>query len=141
MRVLALDSQGNLYVATDEAIYRLRAPAAPAVDHPPLFTNQSPLLLSGTGAPNSEINALGGQSPATTQADPLTGAFTLAVPLTPNAENRLRIYATSVQGQGLTSAPTEATIFQDNRPPTVHVTKPAPGAFVRGSVDVGGKAT
>lgn len=141
VRALALDPQGNLYVATDEAIYRLRAPAVPAVAHPPQFTNQSPLSLRGTAAPDSEITALGGQAPATTQAEPLTGAFTLSVPLTPDAENRLRIYATSVQGRGLTSAPTEATVLHDSRPPTVHVTKPAPGAFVRGSVDVAGEAT
>lgn len=129
VRGLALDPQGNLYVATKETIYRLRAPTAPTLDRPPEFTNQSPLSLRGTATPDSEISALGGEAPTTAQADPLTGAFNLLVSLTPSTENRLKIYATSLRGQGLTSAPVKVTVSHDDTPPEVTITE-GPGGEI-----------
>ncbi len=69
------------------------------------------------------------------------GQFSFPVTLTANTENHLEIFATAGFGLGLTSAPVKATVFYDSRPPTVYVTKPAPGAFVRGSVEIAGEAT
>jgi hypothetical protein len=141
VRSLAWDPQGQLYVATDETIYRLRAPGAPAIDRPAQFTNCSPLSLQGTAAADSEITVLGGERPAATPVDPLTGTFQLLVPLPANAESHLRIYATNAGGWGLPSAPEEVTVLHDSRAPAVHVTRPSPASFLRGSVEVGGEAT
>lgn len=69
------------------------------------------------------------------------GHLSFPVTLTPNTENHLGLFATARFGLGLTSAPVKATVLYDSRPPTVYVTKPAPGAFVRGSVEVASEAT
>jgi hypothetical protein len=69
------------------------------------------------------------------------GHFSFPITLSPNTETNLEIFATAALGLGLTSAPAKVSLLHDDRPPLVTLTRPAPEAFVRGSVEVAGEAT
>lgn len=136
VRALALHPQGHLYLATADTICRLSAPAKPTIHPVAPFTNHGEVIVGGSAEPGSLVTVVGSAAVASATNDAGSGAFSVAVPLAINAENVLRVYATSLGGQGLTSAPAEVTVLLDNRLPIVHVTRPAPGAFVRGTAEV-----
>jgi glucose/arabinose dehydrogenase len=50
------------------------------------------------------------------------GRFSFPVTLTPNTETHLELFATAAFGLGLTSAPTNVTVVQDDQPPAVTIT-------------------
>src|SRR3989442_12441169 len=59
---------------------------------------------------------LDGRDPLfTTQGDP-GGQFALTIPLAPNTENTLEVFATARGGEGLTGAPAEVTVGHDDVP-------------------------
>jgi RHS repeat-associated protein len=116
---LAFDAEGHLYVAERRhgRALRFAAPGPPMLDPLPAITNQATLTVRGTAAPGAQITLRGGAEPATGLADATTGAFAVDVSLTPNAEQTLRAYATSLGGDGLTSRAAEATLTHDDVPP------------------------
>ena len=116
---LAFDAEGHLYVAERRhgRALRFAAPGPPVLDPLPAITNQATLTVRGTAAPGARITLRGGAEPATGLADATTGAFAVDVSLTPNAEQTLRAYATSLGGDGLTSRAAEATLTHDDVPP------------------------
>lgn len=133
----ALDAEGNLYVSDPPAgrIYRFLAPPPPTFGPLPAATNQPTVTLAGTTEPEAKLTVRGGQAEVHTLADP-QGHFTLAVPLEPDQRHTLAVYATAVQGEGLTGAPATGAILQDSTPPTVTVLTPAEGSRVTGLVPV-----
>lgn len=136
-RGIAFEAAGHLLVAEAGRLLRFAAPAPPVVTVP-AFTNQSPIPMSGRAAPGDLVQAFelaDLMSPlAAATADATTGAFTLSVPLAPNAATRLSFASTAAGGLGLTSAPDSHTIVHDDRPPTVVILEPAAGAHVREGV-------
>ena len=141
---LALGPDGSLYVADGKAgrLLRFRAPPAPTLDAIPEFTNRSPFPVTGTTEPNARVNLFVNDAETpTTGASDAAGAFSLPAPLARNAENALKVFTTAHAGDGLTSAPAEATITHDDIPPSVMFLQPPGGAFVRGTVSVEAQAT
>lgn len=63
------------------------------------------------------------------------------MPLALNAQNTLEVFTTPHGGDGLTSAPAEATLLHDNLPPGVGFLQPSAGAFVRQTITVQAQAT
>jgi hypothetical protein len=62
------------------------------------------------------------------------GAFTLDVPLVPNAVNHVALRAVGHDGAGLASPAVALTIVQDASPPVLAFESPPAGAIVRGAV-------
>lgn len=132
-RGLAIDSFGNLYVADDKGdkkgrIIRFRAPPPPGLIFPS-FTNQSPVTVHGTTQSQSRIDAFLNNSVIPTFFTP-DGAFALILDLLHNTQNSLIGFTTAHNGQGLTSAPAEFTIIQDNIPPVISSLQPVNGSFL-----------
>jgi len=140
---LALDADGNLYVADGSSgrVLRFRAPPAPTLTAPAI-TDQSPLTLTGATRPAARVDlfANGATAPATLTAD-AAGAFATSVTLTLNSTNELEVFATSQRGQGLTSKPADVSVVHDSIQPGLSFQAPPAGAYVRGSVNVQAKAT
>ena len=136
-RGLAFDPTGDLLVVEagkPGRLLRLRAPAPPSISAP-VFTNQSPIAVSGHASPGQLIEAFGTSSLkhpfATTHADPATGAFTLSVLLRDNTDTSFAATATDRGGLGLTSAPASSTIVHDNGLPRLMIQEPPIGEHVR----------
>lgn len=115
-------------------VLRFRAPLGPAPEAP-LFTNQSPLLISGRSGAGDRIDVFQAAEPAlpldTTIADAQSGDFTVRVPLAPNSHTDLSFVATAAAGAGLVSLPAGARILHDDHLPIVTISEPFPGAYVR----------
>jgi hypothetical protein len=129
LRALVLAPEGHLLVATDDTILRLRAPDPPGVAPSGRYTNQPTLALTGTAEPGTQLVVLGGTAPVRTLAHPETGAFTVLVPLTPNAENRLAVHAVGAAGHGLASAATPVAVTHDAVAPETAITAGPPPAL------------
>ncbi len=122
---VALGPEGSLYLADGKAgrLLRFRAPPAPVLDALPAFTNQSPLPAGGTTEPAARVDLfVNDAATPVTGASDASGAFSLTVPLTPNAQNSLHTSATTHAGDGLTSAPARASLTHDNTPPDTEIT-------------------
>ena len=133
-RGLALDTFGNLYVADDRGdkkgrIIRFRAPPLPTLIVPS-FTNQSQLTVQGTTEPQSRIDAFLNSASLPFTISGEAGSFFLTLNLAPNAENSLTLFTTAHLGQGLTSAPAEFTIVDDNIPPVITNLQPLSGSYL-----------
>jgi len=127
VRALAMDPSGHLYVATDDSLFRLQAPAPPTVDPPPLFTSQPILSLTGTAEPGAQVTARGGAASVEALAHPETGAFSLAVSLLPNTAQSLAVHATGAAGLGLAGTAASMQVTHDDQPPeTTPVAGPPP---------------
>lgn len=102
---LALGPDGSLYLADGKAgrLLRFVAPPPPILTVP-LFTNQSPLTLTGTTEPNSRIDTFLNDSIFPPPIQSQDGKFSLSLPLNLNAPNTLAVFATAHSGQGLTRA-------------------------------------
>jgi RHS repeat-associated protein len=144
---LAFQATGHLLAAErsdDEGrVLRFRAPSPP-VFSVPAFTHQSPFPVTGTTAPtlNGRVDLfVNGAATAVTGLSDASGAFSLLVPLTPNAPNTVEGFATAHAGDGLTSPPAEGTITHDATAPVVSFQAPAANAFVRRTVTVQAQAT
>lgn len=121
---VALGPDGSLYVADGKAgrLLRFQAPPAPALNALPTFTSQSPLSVVGETEPAARVDIFVNDAPtAVTGASDASGAFSLAVALAPNAANVLQVFATVHAGDGLTTAPAEATLTHDNTPPDTEI--------------------
>lgn len=138
---LAFDASGNLYVADGKRVLRFLASGVPAVSAP-LFTNQSPLTVTGRTGPRAAVDLFVNDAltPVTVTAD-ATGAFTAQVALALNSRNTLEVFATDHGGDGLTSAPAEAAVVHDSIPPALSFQAPPAGAYVRLGVSVQAQAT
>ena len=117
VRALAMDSQGHLYAATDDTLFRLPAPAPPTVDPTPLFTRLTTLPLTGAAEPGAQITVRGGAAPVEALAHPETGVFSLAVGLLPNTAQTLAVHATGAGGFGLSGAAASVQATHDDQPP------------------------
>jgi sugar lactone lactonase YvrE len=137
---LALDAEGNLYVADDRRVLRFRAPPAPSFTGLPAFTNQSPLTLTGTAEPSARVDLFINESPSPLATTAAGGTFSLAVPLAVNATNEFEASATSHGGRGLTGPAATATILHDGLAPDVVFLRPATRAHVRQTVEVQAQA-
>ena len=143
-RGLALGPDGSLYVADGHSgrLVRFRAPPPPSLAQLPAFTNAAPLAVSGTAVPNARVDLfVNDATTAITGASDTTGAFTIEAPLELNAKNVLDVFVTALLGDGLTSAPAQASITHDGQPPTINFVTPAGNAFVRQTVTVQAQAS
>ena len=140
---LAFDGDGNLYVTDgrDGHVLRFGAPSAPVLSAP-RFTKQPVITLSGTTEVETAIDAYinGKATPVTTGPDKF-GLFSVKAALLSNAENHLHVFATGADGNGLTSAVSEAVVTHDNIAPSLVFTAPAQGATIREPVTVSARAT
>jgi hypothetical protein len=124
---LALDPSGNLYV-TDRSsgeVYRFIAPPSPTVDFVPAATNQRTIVVQGQTQPNTRVSVDGGARRVHVRSD-VSGRFALEVPLRPNALNRLLIYATGDDDDGLNSVPVRRDVVEDEVPPQITATLEPP---------------
>lgn len=131
-RGLAFDGAGNLYLVHQNRglLVRFRAPAPPTLS-PPAFTNQSPLVVTGTTAPGSRIDAfLDDDVHNAFPVETSDGTYTLDLDLRRNASNSLVVFTTTHLGQGLTSAPAAFTIVHDDGPPVISDLAPVNGSFL-----------
>ena len=142
---LAFEPTGDLLVVEggkSGRLLRLYAPDPPSISAP-MFTNRSPIAVAGRASPGQRIEAFDSGALkypfATTHADPTTGAFTLPVPLTHNANTSFSVTATAGGGLGLASAPASRTIVHDNRLPQVVIQEPPIGAHVRALTTLGAR--
>jgi Bacterial Ig domain/NHL repeat len=143
-RGLALGPDGSLYVADGHSgrLLRFRAPPAPTLTGLPAFTRESPLTVTGTGEAIARVDLF--VNDATTGITGFSnneGAFSLAAPLALNAKNTLEVFATARLGDGLTSAPAQASIRHDNQPPSISFVTPLANASVRQTVSVQAQAS
>jgi hypothetical protein len=140
---LAFGPDGSLYVADGRSgrLLRFRAPPAPSLAGLPAFTRESPLTVSGTAVPLARVDLfVNDATTAITGFSDNRGAFSLAAPLALNARNTLEMFATARLGNGLTSAPAQASINHDNQPPAINFVTPPANAFVRQTVSVQAQA-
>lgn len=135
---LAVDADGNLYVAdgSSRQVIRFLAPPPPALGGLAEFTNRSPILVTGKTEPGARVSVLLPGTGAVVAMAAATGAFTVPVAIGPNSETALDVFATAERGDGLTSAPTEARVTHDDVAPSLTFLTPPAGAFVRGTVPV-----
>lgn len=133
---LAFALDGSLYLADGDSgrVFRFHAPRAPSLDEvPPAVTNQREITLRLRGEMGARLTVLGGQFPASAGGDG-AGSAVVSVPLRRNSENHLLVLATGHDGLGLTSAPLELSVTQDDEPPTVELLAPRAGALVRATI-------
>ena len=143
-RGLALGPDGSLYVADGRSgrLLRFRAPPAPSLTGLPAFTRESSLTVSGTAVPIARIDLfVNDAATGITGFSDSGGAFSLAAPLVLNAKNTLEVFATARLGNGLTSAPAQASIRHDNQPPSISFVTPLANASVRQTVSVQAQAS
>ncbi len=146
-RGLTLGPDGSLYLADGTAgrLLRFRAPAPPLLDPLPAFTNQTTITVTGTADPGVRIDIVvlvnTTLTTVVTGSADATGAFSLSVPLTPNATNTLAVFATPAGGTGLSSLPTVVSLTHTSTSPAVALLQPAPGAFVRQTIPLQAQAT
>ncbi len=90
-------------------------PAPPEITPGQSPTNLNPLPLQGLAEPNAaiQVTATGGSASGRASG---TGAFTLQIPLVPNAYNLL--YLTATDAAGNVSLPAQTTILHDGVPPS-----------------------
>ncbi|MDJ0868735.1 MAG: Ig-like domain-containing protein, partial [Myxococcota bacterium] len=128
---LAGNALANAATAAFSTSGDLRRPSAPSFAAPATPTNAASVTLVGSGTPGDQIAVAGGASAVQTSVD-AGGAFSLALPLTPDATNLLVVSATN-PANGL-SASRDVTVVQDATPPVLAVTSPADGSTVPAGV-------
>jgi RHS repeat-associated protein len=136
---LAFGPEGHLYV-TDERpgrILRFVPPPAPTLDALPDVVPGTALALRGSASPGARIDVFVNDAErpttATTEAG---GAFSTVVVIAENTESHLEAFATAAGGEGLSSAPTLASVVHDGDGPDLAFVRPQPGAFARQRVEV-----
>jgi NHL repeat len=141
---LSLGPDGSLYVADGRSgrVVRFPAPPPPRLAEPSAYTSQSPLPVNGTAVPNARIDLFVNDAvTAVTGTSGTAGAFTLQAPLELNAKNGLEVFATALLGDGLTSAPAQASITHDSQPPAINFVTPPANAFLRQTAAVQAQAS
>jgi sugar lactone lactonase YvrE len=140
---LAFDGDGNMYVTDGRGghVLRFRAPSPPVLSAP-RFTKQPVITLPGTAEAETAVDAYinGNATPVTNQPD-ASGRFSVDAALVSNSANSLHVFVTGADGNGLTSAVSEAVVTHDNMAPTLVFTAPAQGATIREPVTVTTQAT
>lgn len=122
-------------------VLRFRAPPPP-MPVAPAFTNRTPLPIGGHALAGDRVQLFEpppGSDPVVTTIAGVSGEFTLAAPLVPNARSTFMFRATAAGGRGLTSAGVMASITHDDVLPRVMALEPAPGAHVRRAVVLRGR--
>jgi hypothetical protein len=143
-RGLALGPDGSLFAADGHSgrLLRFAAPPNPKLNPLPPFTSESPLPVGGTAVPIARLDLfVNDGTTATTGASDNAGVFALKAPLELNARNVLEVFATANLGEGLTSAPTKATLIHDGQAPSVSFVTPPGNAFLRQTVTVQAQAS
>jgi sugar lactone lactonase YvrE len=126
---LMFDAAGNLYVAEQNRgrVVRFNAPATPVLEPPPpTFTNRSSITLRGQAVPGDVVTIVRDRNSIAQASVSTSGAFTLDVPLTANAEQTLSLFATAANGGGLTSLPLAFALMQDQTTPDTIITAGPP---------------
>ncbi len=109
--------------------FNAAAPAAPVVGSVPAALCAASVTLGGTAAPGSVIDVTGGAAAAQAPADATSGAFTVAVLLTPGSVNRLLVTAASAT-TGVVSPPAAVQVVDDCAAPYVVGARLAGGGVV-----------
>jgi hypothetical protein len=141
---LSLGPDGSLYVADGRSgrVVRFPAPPPPRLAEPPAYTSQSPLAVSGTAVPNARIDLFVNDAvTGITGTSGNAGVFTLQAPLKLNAKNGLEAFATALLGDGLTSAPAQASTTHDSQSPAINFVTPPANAFLRQTAAVQAQAS
>jgi RHS repeat-associated protein len=136
---VALGHDGALYVADGKSgrLYRFRAPPAPTLGALPQVTRQPSLAVTGTTEARSKVDVFVDHATnATSGLADTTGHFALGVALSPNRFHSLHVYATTHDGDGLTSPAATAQIVHDDQPPNVVLSAPPAAMHVRRAVQV-----
>ncbi len=125
------DAAGNALAEAVEASFNIidaTPPDPPVVEEviPQSPTREPAVTITGTAEAGSTVRVAGGASTVETPADPETGAFTIEVPLRPDAVNLLQLTAADVSGNR--SAATGVEAVQDSTPPAVSSVAPADGS-------------
>ncbi len=136
-RGMAFDAFGNLYIADGEGrgrgrVIRFRAPPAPYITSP-VFTNQNPLVVSGTTNPNSRVDLFLNDTTEPQTVVTEDGSFSFPLNLNLNAANFVKVFSTAHEGAGLTSVPTELNLTHDNTAPLITNLFPPNGSFQKNS--------
>ncbi|NIO12048.1 MAG: hypothetical protein GTO40_30110, partial [Deltaproteobacteria bacterium] len=134
---MAFDAFGNLYIADGEGrgrgrVIRFRAPPAPYITSP-VFTNQNPLVVSGTTNPNSRVDLFLNDTTEPQTVVTEDGSFSFPLNLNLNAANFVKVFSTAHEGAGLTSVPTELNLTHDNTAPLITNLFPPNGSFQKNS--------
>jgi RHS repeat-associated protein len=143
-RGMAFGPDGALYVADGKSgrLLRFRAPPVPTLGPLASATSRPTAIVSGTTEADARVDVfVNVATSAAVVAPEATGAFTVSVPLTENADNRLEVFATAHAGNGLTSSPAVVSIVHDTVAPEVMFQVPLAGAYVRQIVTVQARAT
>ena len=123
--VLARDKQGLLGQDHVTAFLDDTSPTLPRIAETPALTDKRIFHFSGTGEPGETIIIRGGLATVRTIVNP-DGTYVLSVPLLPNAQNTLEVYA--IDDSGNASDITLITITHDDTAPFIVSTSPSNGA-------------
>jgi hypothetical protein len=123
--VNAVDGEGLTGTASvDVMVDSIGFDAAPAVDAQPPLTSNRVVTLTGTAAPGSTVVVMNGLIPLRTEVAS-DGTFSTAVPLSPNADNHLKVLLTDAAGN--LSPVASVNITHDDIAPFVTATNPRMG--------------
>jgi hypothetical protein len=105
LSVTATDAVGNVSPSATVAITNDSiAPAAPTITTGLQSVSNSSITITGTAELGSTVAISGGISTVTGTADPITGIYSISVPLTVNTVNYLSVTAADAVGNTSTSA-------------------------------------
>ena len=111
-------------------------PPPPVLDPHPTLTNSTPIVIHGT-APGAHAIEVSGPE-GVFEVTPLEGSFVAEVALTPNMVNR--VFFTSIDEEGVRSAPASTAITHDGQAPILFIDFPEDGAEITTmSTDVAGR--
>jgi hypothetical protein len=140
-RGLAFDQHGHLYVADAGRVVRFLAPSAPRLAALPPFTAQPTITLAGTSIRDARVDVLVNDAVMATVDAASNGAFSATLPLAPGVNHHLQAFATAARGMGLTSPPAESRVVRDAMAPSLVMSAPSSGAYVRGAIPLRADAT
>ena len=136
---LAFGPEGHLYVTDARAgrILRFRPPASPALAALPDVVAGTALAVRGSATVGARIDVFVNDAdvPASTMTT-ADGRFSAVVVIAQSTESHLEAFATAARGDGLSSAPTLASVAHDGDEPDLVFARPPAGAFTRQRIEV-----
>ena len=136
---LALGPEGHLYVTAVRAgrIVRFRPPPSPVLAGLPEVVPGTALAVGGSATLGARIDVFVNDADVPTSTMTASdGRFNAVVVIAQNTESHLEAFATAARGDGLSSAPTLASVSHDGDEPDLVFTRPQPGAFARQRIEV-----